>query len=144
MTLIIPISKGVKPMAEVSELLLIERLEELSQLRGRYDTVCATKQRVVDSILPEEIRNKLRLLDAEYQGRLQEIEERIALLESTIKSGVVKLGSTVKASMLQAVWSNGKTTWNTEALEGYALGGHNEVLNFKIVGDPYVSIKGVK
>lgn len=129
---------------DAAQVLLVERLDELAQLRERRGVAVALKQEMVDKIITKEIKDRLARVDEKFQNRFKEIDDSMALLESKIRNGVVNLGFTVKSELLQAVWNSGKTTWDTKALEGYAIGGHPELLQFKKVGEPYVSIKEVK
>lgn len=62
------------------------------------------------------------------------------MLESEIKAAVIALGETVKADGIMAVYNKGRESWDGKALSGYAAA-HPEILVFRSVGDPSVSIR---
>ena len=49
----------------------------------------------------------------------------------------------LKGSLLHAIYAAGRASWDTKALEGYAVA-HPEILQFKKVGEPSVSIREMK
>jgi hypothetical protein len=74
---------------------------------------------------------------------LAEIDAKIGALEATIKGEVVRLGVTMRGDSLEAVFVEGKTTWDGKKLEGYEAA-HPEISAFKKVGKPYATIRPVK
>ena len=64
-------------------------------------------------------------------------------LTGVINKAILESGKSVKGELLQAIFSKGKTTWDTKALVGFALA-HPEIDKLKKVGKPSVSIREVK
>jgi len=79
----------------------------------------------------------------EVQFAIGATTEKENILSEEIKEVVIKSGESVKGNFLQAVYSKGKITWDTKALEGYAVV-HPEVNQLKKVGEPLVSIRDIK
>jgi len=71
------------------------------------------------------------------------VTTNIEELEAAVRKAVLNLGMSVRGCHLQAVWNKGRVSWNTKALEGYALA-HPEVEALRNVGDPSVSIRLAK
>lgn len=68
---------------------------------------------------------------------------QFAELEEQIKSETLKQCMTIKNGPVQAVYSSGRTTWDSKRLEGYATA-NPEINAFKKVSPPSVSIRWSK
>lgn len=80
---------------------------------------------------------------AEYNRLISRRDIRTSLkgtIEQNIRSMVEDLGESVKSTHLNAVFCEGRTTWDTNKLEGYAAA-HPEINKFKNVGQSSVSIR---
>lgn len=64
-------------------------------------------------------------------------------LTTQIKEVVIRNGVSVKGKYLRAIYSKGRKTWDTKAMEGSALA-HPEINKFKKTGQPSISIREVK
>ncbi len=64
-------------------------------------------------------------------------------IEELIKKEVLELGHTVESEKFQFVYSDGRISWDTAGLNGYAVL-HPEITTFRKEGKPYVSIKKKK
>lgn len=60
--------------------------------------------------------------------------------ERELKALVLESGASVKGNVVQAVFTKGRVSWDTRALDGYAAG-HPEVAQFRKQGEPSVSIR---
>lgn len=89
--------------------------------------------------MPVEIKEKLSEIDAEFNPRLEAIATERAQLEAEIRNDVMVSGQSVKGEVYNASYVNGRTLWDTKALDGYAAA-HPEILQFKTVGAPTVRI----
>lgn len=120
----------------------IEKLNRLAELEAQADVLRLHFQNLRDAVLTQEQREQLADIDAEQQTALEALKGGIDSLTAEIKAEVASAGATVKADHLQAVYSKGRVSWDTKALDGYAAG-HPEVLPFRKEGDPSVSIRKV-
>ena len=117
-------------------------LDKLADLYAARDLANIEKQALIDQVLTPEIKTKLAEIDAEFSDKLQVVNDTAASLEAQVKAEVTTHGATVKGDYLQAVWSKGRTSWDTKALDGYAAA-HPEIERFKTIGAPSVSIRKV-
>ena len=116
----------------------LDRIAELQLELGKRD---AEKQALIDSILTQEIKDKIADIEAEYNNGSVFATE-IESLTNEVKQDVLTLGQTVKGSLLMAVWNKGRVSWDDKALEGFVIN-HPEILPFRTVGNPSVSIRKV-
>ena len=114
----------------------LDRIAELQLEQGKRD---AEKQALIDSILTQEIKDKIADIEAEYNNG-SVFSTEIESLTNEVKQDVLTLGQTVKGSLLMAVWSKGRVTWDTKSLDGYIID-HPELDKFRKEGEPSVSIR---
>ncbi len=119
-----------------------QKLDQLAEHYARRDNISLEKQVLIDEILTAEIKAKLAEIDAEFADKNLAVNENIAILEAEIIEAVKKLGTSVKANFLHAVWVKGRLAWDTKALDGYAIY-HPEILVMRKEGDPSVSLREV-
>jgi hypothetical protein len=118
-----------------------EKLDQLAEVREvREDYNKETQALIYEALsrCPD-----LKSRNDEVQDALKFTVKQEVDLTEEIKVVVVKSGESVKGQKLQAIFAKGRTTWDTRALEGYAVG-HPEINALKKVGDPSVSIREVK
>lgn len=120
-----------------------EKLNRLSDLQAQADVIRLRFQELRDGIMTPEIKAALAEVDAEEATAIEAVSAGIANLTDEIKQEVVAGGSSVKGNFLQAVWTKGRVSWDTKALDGYAAG-HPEIVQFRKEGEPSVSIRTVK
>lgn len=119
-----------------------EKLNALYELKCAIEVSNMEKQALVDSVLTPEIRQKIADIEAEFAEKNAAVNEKLAALETEVKTDVVSGGETVKGDYLMAVYNKGRVSWDTKSLDGYAAA-HPEVAQFKKTGDPSVSIRTI-
>jgi hypothetical protein len=77
------------------------------------------------------------------QDQIDIYQEQVDDQVEQVKDKVLLLGESVKGEDLQAVWSKGKTSWNSQQLLGFAKA-HKEILEMRKEGAPSISIRKVK
>lgn len=107
--------------------------------------VCEGFQQELSSLIEQAF-----LYCPDLKGRYDEVQQELEMLTprrlaniELITAYVLGKQESVKGEKLQAVFSKGKTTWITKALEGYALA-HPEINKLKKTGKPSVSIREVR
>ena len=120
----------------------IEKLDALDELHQQLILLGADKQALIDQVLTPEIRRKLDEIEDEFSDKSGAVLEKIGDLEGAIKQDVITEGATVKGKYMMAVFSKGRVSWDTKALDGYAAA-HPEVAQFRKEGAPSVSIRKV-
>ena len=86
------------------------------------------------------VQAELDALAAEYEPLLETMGENIAALEQDVRADVLAHGATVKCERLQAVYVHGRVSWDTKALDRYALD-HPELARYRHQGAPSVSLR---
>lgn len=117
----------------------IELLEEYSDVRSQADLLNLDYNLQRNLILAT-VQAELDALDAEYQPKRLAAAEKLTALEGEIKRVVAAGGATVKGGLFQAVYTKGRVSWDSKALEGYAAA-HPEIIAFRKEGEPSVSIR---
>jgi len=120
-----------------------EKLELLYSKKQAYNQRMEDRDKLLDSLIPQEIKDKQKEVIAEFEIANDAFLKSIADLEYEIKSDVLTEGKSVKSAHLHAVYTNGRVSWDAKGLDGYATA-HPEIEKFKKVGDPSVSIREVK
>ena len=124
----------------------IEKLADLQEQVAIQRTALDTqKQALVDSILTEEIKAKIKEIDVEFSPQydaVNEMQKKVTEIEKEVKDDVIASGETLKGTRLMAVYAKGRVSWDTKALDGYVVA-HPEVDQFRKVGEPSVSIRKV-
>lgn len=118
----------------------IEKLNQLAEMYARRDAERLAYEELRNKIIPQEIKEQLAEIDAEYAGSQEAVNNNIQALETEIKTEVASVGSSVKGDHIQAVYTKGRVSWDTKALDGYATA-HPEIAQFRKVGEPSVAIR---
>ncbi len=119
-----------------------QKLDQLAELQAQAEYLALQKQALIDAVLTAEIKAKLAEIEAEFAPGAETVAANIATLTTEVKADVIAAGSTVKGAHLQAVFSKGRVSWDTKALDGYAAA-HPEITPFRKEGEPSVSIRKV-
>jgi len=118
---------------------ILEKLDELQDFDAQKQSVERDKQAAIDGVLTDEIKEKLREIDAEFDPIAQGLDAIIASVEDDVKQLTLSLGETVKGAYI-AVYNRPRVSWNTKELDGYAAA-HPEIEQFRKIGKPSVSIR---
>lgn len=118
-----------------------EKLDKIAELQFAQGKREQEKQALIDSILTQEIKDKIAEIEAEFT-KTDNLTDTISILTNEVKQEVIALGETVKGASLMAVWSKGRVSWDTKALDGY-ITAHPELGKFRKEGEPSVSIRGI-
>lgn len=120
---------------------VIEKLDQLAKIRW----VCESLDTDLKGLIQEALHNC-----PDLNGRYNEIHHELEMLAKkkselteAINKAVLEKKESVKGELLHAVFSLGRTTWDTKKLEGYAIA-HPEINELKKTGSPSVSIREVK
>ena len=119
-----------------------EKLDRLAELDAHRDAVLMDKEALKQQIMPEEVKQQLRDVDSEYNPKLEAISQERAQLEAEVRNDVMVYGVSVKGERYRASYVKGRISWNTEALDGYALA-HPEINICRKEGAPTVRIAKV-
>jgi hypothetical protein len=127
---------------EVSVNDIVIKLDQLSELQAATEVTRQHYEAKRTEIL-RAVQAELDALVTEFDPLIKSAEERAAALEAEIKKDVAVYGSSVKGRGLHAVYYHGRVSWDTKALDVYAVS-HPEVIDFRRQGEPSVSIRVTK
>jgi hypothetical protein len=88
----------------------------------------------------EQVQPQLEALEAEFADRLKTTQTELARLETEARQAVLTYGASFRHAGVQAVFTRGRTTWDSKGLSHY-MTNHPEVGQFRRVGEPSVSIR---
>lgn len=120
-----------------------QMLDQLANLQAQMVLMRGEKQTLLDSVIPDDIRDKITEIEAEYLPKAEAMGKQISQLSESIKTKTAEHGSTVKGRWLQSVWGKGHVTWDDKALTGYMVD-HPELEKFRKQGAPSISIREAK
>lgn len=119
-----------------------EKLDRLAELDAHRDTILVDVEALKQQVIPAEIKEQLQDIDSEYNPKLDAISQEHTQLEAEIRNDVMVSGESVKGDRYRASYVKGRISWNTEALDGYALT-HPEINICRKEGAPTVRIAKV-
>ena len=129
-----------KRVEKMNEKQLKEKLDVLGELITIRENLIAEQKTLIDNLIPPEIKMQIMDVESEFDDKLNQVNENINSLESTVKEQVKAFGQSVKGELIQAVWSKPRITWDTKGLEGFLVA-HPEIKAFRKEGEPSVSIR---
>lgn len=118
------------------------RLDELAEVRNAAEVTRLDYEAKRAEIL-RSVQAELDALEAEYEPLLESARARAEALEAEVREAVLRYGATVKGSAYQAVYVQGRVTWDNQKLDRYAQE-HPEILAYRREGRPSVSLRTVK
>jgi len=122
---------------------IVTMLDALAEMQAERDLLASDKQRMIeDAISPAEVVKALAD-EAEFAMKGEGLQANITELDAAVKAQVLAHGDKVRGMHLQAVWTKGRVSWDTKALDGYAAA-HPEIAQFRTTGEPSVSIRKVQ
>lgn len=89
------------------------------------------------------VQAELDAVKEAFESRLTESKAKVEELEEAAKNAVKASGSSYKGEDVNLVFTPGRASWNTKALDGYAVA-HPEIEKFKTVGEPSVAVRPIK
>jgi hypothetical protein len=120
------VKSSLEIATEITEITALECLHKIAELTARRT----------------EVEDIMRKKTQHLQNEVDECNTEIGILENMVKQFTLKRGKSFKGKFLQTVYSKGKTTWDTNALDGYAVI-NPDILRFKKTGTPSVSIRAI-
>ena len=131
----------VKPEEKV-KMDVYGKVERYSDLGAGIALAEQEKKALIDSVTPQEVKDKIAEIEAEYADKIEGMTNEKAVLEAEIKGEVLASGRTIKGNTHAFTFTKGRTSWDSKLLDGYAVA-HEEILVARKVGEPSVSIRKV-
>ena len=115
-------------------------LDKLVELKAEIDVISIEKRQLIDSVLTPEIRQQIADIEAEFAPKIADVNIVIGETELHIKADILARGETAHNDVLEAVFTSGRTTWDTKGLNE-AIKVLPQLEPYKKTGDPYVTIR---
>ena len=109
----------------------------------RLSDMQAEMEKARQDAIPQEVREQLETIEAEYQPKLDALREKLKSLEDEVKERVLNTGSTLKGNVVMAVYRKGSIKWDEKHLERLATE-YPRILEAKMEGKPSVAIQRIK
>ena len=107
-------------------------------LQAQIDALQNQIEELQESVLPDVLA-----IETQYADRLNGMDIAVSAAEANVRIAVLAVAKSVKGAHLHAVYTRGSETWDAKGLAGYAVA-YPEVLKFRTVGKPSVSIRTAK
>jgi len=115
-------------------------LNNLTDLYSALDMLKLQKQELIDNAMPPEVRQAIADINAEFAEQSDTVQEKINLLQDQIKAAVLDCGETVTGDYLQAVYTKGRTSWDSKKLEGLMIV-LPDLAGARTIGQPSITIR---
>jgi len=119
-----------------------EALDKIVELQEALSQLMVERKKVEDYVMPKEVKAKLNEIADEFDPQINGIGESISNLQNEIRASVIALGHSVKGVGMQAVFTKGRVSWDTKALDRYCIT-HPEISYLRDEGRPSVSMRVV-
>ena len=117
-----------------------EMIASYSDLFYELEFLRIQKDEVIQSVIPDDVKQKIEEIEDEYADKFDDAQERLKNLESVIKSAVLSIGESVDSDKHNFVFQKGRTTWKTKVLDDLAVD-NPEILQARKQGKPFIQIK---
>lgn len=118
-----------------------ERIDFTKRVRHYLDCLASLEAKKAKIAAP--FNAQIAELESDRDEATFELDDEIDGTKDSIRARVLALGESVKTPWKRAIYSKGRTTWDSKRLGGYAVA-HPEILEMRKVGKPSVSIRKVK
>ena len=118
-------------------------LAEYEDVYLRLSDLQSELEKARKDAIPQEVREQLETIEAEYQPKLDALQEKLKSLEDEVKEQVLNTCSTLKGNVVMAVYRRGSTKWDEKHLERLAAE-YPRILEAKVEGKPSVAIQRIK
>lgn len=118
------------------------QIEQYSQLGFALDQLELEKKALKDQVIPQELKDKLAEIDAEYADKSASLSEQRGIYEEAIKQAVLAAGKTIKGNHHSFVFTKGRVTWDGKKLDGM-MSIIPALRDARREGDPSVSVRKV-
>ena len=117
-------------------------LNDLANFEAQKEVMRFEKEELINGVIPADLRKAISDIAEEFADKTIAVDENIDRLREEIKQLVISDQKSIKGTFLQAVYNNGKITWDNKELEKH-MQAHPEIVSYRKVGKPFVSIRNI-
>ena len=121
-----------------------EDIKKLMDNYGDYvykkDALQAEKKSIIEKVIPPEVQAELDSVEAEFSDKEKMLEQQEKdarnILDNAIARFIESLNLaadkvTLRSKLMSLSITKGEVKWDADALDGFVLGGHPELLSFR-------------
>ena len=118
-------------------------IDEYGDIANKKEFLAMEKKKLIDGVIPDSVKMEIDSINAEFEEKetALELEEKKKKKEVDVATDkyaqslfVGKEKIHLKTGLMTLTISEGEPIWDSSALDGYALGGHEELLKFRHPG----------
>lgn len=117
----------------------LQLLKELENARAHLQVLQMDREKKRSEVMAP-VCDALAEIDIELCPVIDTVIDQCERLEAELKAAVIKSGESVKSEWLHAIYQKPRETWDGKSLSGYSAA-HPEILAFRKIGDPTVTIR---
>jgi len=116
---------------------ILNQIAEMEAAKEAHKLALQDERR---KIIPEDLWNQLEQLEAEFAGKLEVADEKIAALKEEAKETLLSMPNpeTIKGDYMSAQFRNGSIKWDDKGLVNLAAD-YPMLLRYRKVGPPTVA-----
>jgi len=122
---------------------MTKELERYTSAVMRLADLELEKEKLKQSLIPKEIREKLIEIDEEFKPMIAQAQQEKEIAQSGVVKVVLEQGTTIRGSTHMAVYQKPRTSWDAELLDKLASK-YPEIELAKKEGKPSVAIRLIK
>jgi len=123
--------------------MMTEELERYTSAVMKLTDLELEKEKLKQSLIPEEIREKLAEVDEEFEPMIAQAQQEKEIAQSEVIKVVLERGTTIRGSTHMAVYQKPRKSWDAELLDKLAIK-YPEIELAKKEGKPSVAIRLIK
>ena len=115
-------------------------VDSYSDVVGVIEELGKEKAQLLESIIPDDIKQKIKEINEEFDFSVSEFEKVAESLREEIKKEVLAQKQTLRGKNHMAVYMRPRVSWNDEFLEGLAIV-VPEIMYARKEGSPSIQIR---
>ena len=115
-------------------------VDSYSDVVGVIEELGKEKVQLLESIIPDDIKQKIKEINEEFDFSVSEFEKVAESLREEIKKEVLAQKQTLRGKNHMAVYMRPRVSWNDEFLEGLAVV-VPEIMHARKEGSPSIQIR---
>lgn len=119
------------------------QLDALAALLAQQQALEAAHRAACEAVFSPLVKRRLQQLRQQQLSAMEPLQAQIDAVDATVRSATLAAAVSVKGRALQAVYSAGRVSWDSRALEGYMAAGHGELAAFRHIGTPSVTLRRI-
>lgn len=96
---------------------IVVQMNKYMEMKAEVEKLGEEKRRLIEEAMPQEVRQRVAEIEAEFAGKAETAEQALAGLEEAIKAAVVASQASLAVEGLKASYHAGRVTWDAKGLD---------------------------